>query len=528
MGKQHDVVIVGGGHNGLTVACYLAKAGVDVCIIERLPYTGGGVVSPELAAPGFKTDICAVWHLLIQGNPLITNDELGLMSKFGLKYVMIDPKPQSVILFPDDSYLRIYKDIDKTCQEIAKFSAHDADVYRKFHDWAMKCFNMMLEGLYNPAAPFGAFASVLDQSDEGRDLLRMMMVSADDICDDWGFEDDRVKAAITRPASEMVISPRTKGTGATMLMVVPFLHKFGGGFPEGGSGALSEAMERCIKHYGGTIMTGRHVDKIVIKNNEARSVLLQDGEEIVANKAVISNLSLKQLPSLVGIENLPGDVVKRIERIKFSEFRAINQGYAIHEAPIYTAGDEVTESPLVEFNPLPYKKSLMEYDDLAYGKLVYDMPLVVCQSLLDKSRAPDGKHTLYLYHYAPYDVEDRGHAEWDRIREEVADRVLATLRKQTTNMGDSNIIGRAIESPLDLERRNQANTKGDLTHFGMFFDQIMGNRPLPGWGASTPIKRLWMCGPSCHPGLGVHGGGRAQVQPIMESMGIDFEKVVKR
>ena len=112
MDRSHEVVVVGGGHNGLTVGCYLAKAGVDVCVIEALPHVGGGVVSDELAAPGFINDTCAIWHGFIQANPLILNDELGLISKFGLEY--INPQNQFSVLFPDDTYLTLYRDVDKT------------------------------------------------------------------------------------------------------------------------------------------------------------------------------------------------------------------------------------------------------------------------------------------------------------------------------------------------------------------------------------------------------------------------------
>lgn len=528
MSKKHEVVIIGGGHNGLTVACYLAKAGVDVCVLEAQPFIGGGVITSDLAAPGFKTDICSVWHLLIQANPLITNDELGLISKFGLKYIYLAPRPESMVLFPDDSYLPIYKDIDQTCQAISKFSEHDADLYRKFHDMSLKSFTMMLQGTFNPAIPFGAFASMLDQSDEGRELLRTLMISADDMVTDWGFQDDHVKAAITRPATEILISPETKGTGALVLMMTPFMHTYGGGLPEGGSGALSEAMERCIKHYGGTILTNSLIESVIVKKGVAKSVIVKGGEEIVATKAIISNLNIKQLPVLVGEENLASDFIAKIKRLKFSEYKAINQGYALHEAPAYTAGDEVSKCPIVEFSPIPYKKSLLEFDGLRHGDLIFDMPLVVCQTLLDPTRAPEGKHTLYLYHYAPYDLSDGGPSKWDEIREEAADKVLETLQKQTKNMGKDNIIGRAIETPLDHSRRNLSSLEGDLTHFGMFFDQIMGNRPLPGWNYKTPIDKLWMCGPSCHPGLGVNGGGRGQVQPVMEALGIDFEKVISK
>ena len=120
----------------LTVASYLATAGVDVCVVENLPWVGGGVVSRELAAPGFKTDLCSVWHGFIQPNPLILHDELGLKSKFGLEYV--SPNEQATTVSDDDLFITLYKDLDDTCQSIAKFSEHDAEAYRKFHDWSVK------------------------------------------------------------------------------------------------------------------------------------------------------------------------------------------------------------------------------------------------------------------------------------------------------------------------------------------------------------------------------------------------------
>ena len=525
MAKSHEVIIIGGGHNGLTVASYLAKAGVDVCVVESLPIVGGGVVSAELAAPGFITDPCSVWHGVIQANPLILNDELGLISKFGLKYIR--PEAQLSVLFPDDTYIILYRDVDKTCESIAKFSDHDAEAYKKFHGWAGKFLDILSQGMFNPPAPFGSMASLMDQSEEGRDLLRSLMISGVDICDDW-FESPELKSALTKFCAEASFSPRAKGTGFTLFSYIPLMHKYGGAIPVGGSGALSESMERCILHYGGTILTSSAVEKVIVSSGEAKGVILKGGEEILATKAVISNLNAKQIPALIGQENVPEKYANNLKNLKLSGHRSICMGYALHEPPNYTAGDEINKSFFVEFSPKPYEKFLRNFDDMEYGYIPVDMPVACCQTQLDPTRAPEGKHTLHLFHYTPYDLADGGAAKWDEIREKISDSIMETFQKQTTNMGKDNIIGRSIETPLDLERRNPAMIGGDYGHLGMYLNQLMGNRYLPGWNYKTPVEKFWMCGPSCHPGLGVSGGGRAAVQAVMEDLGIDFESVIKK
>ena len=525
MGRSHEVVIIGGGHNGLTVACYLAKAGVDVCVVEALPKVGGGVITIEPVAPGFKMDPCSVWHGVIQANPLILNDELDLISRFGLEY--INPQNQFSVLFPDNRNITLYRDVDKTCETIARFSAHDAEAYKKFHDWAAKQLDILAQGLFNPAVPFSSMVSLFDQSEEGRSLLRSLMVSGVDICNDW-FESIELKSALTKFCAEALVSPRAKGTGLILFAFIPLTHKYGGAIPVGGSGALSEAMERCILHYGGILLTNSPVEKVMVSSGEAKGVVLKGGEEILATKAVISNLNAKQIPALIGQENVSETYAKNLDNLILSAHRAICMGYALHEPPNFIAGEEVNESFFTEFSPETYEKFLRNFDDMEYGYVPVDMPVVSCQTRLDPTRAPEGKHSMYLFHYAPYDLADGGASRWDEIREETADAVLATVQKQTTNMGADNIIGRFIETPLDLERRNPAMIGGDYSHLGRELSQMMGNRYLPGWGYKTPVEKFWMCGPSCHPGGGVSGGGRAAVQPVMEALGIDFEEVVNK
>ncbi len=525
MAKKHEVVIIGGGHNGLTVAAYLAKAGVDVCVVEALPYIGGGVASAELATPGFKTDPCSVWHGVIQSNPLIRNDELDLQSKFGLEY--INPERQLSVLFPDDSYISIHRNVDKTCETIAKFSDHDADAYKRFHEWSVKLLDVLIEGLFNPPPTFGKLFSLLEQSDEGRSLIRSLMISGVDICDDW-FESPELKIALTKFCAEDLISPRTKGTGFVIFSFIPLMHKYGGGIAVGGSGALSEAMGRCILHYGGTILTSSPVESVIVTSGEAKGIVFKGGEEILAEKAVISNLHAKQIPLLVGAENVPETYAKNLRNLNLSSHRSICTGYALHEAPNFTGGNELNESCTVTFATRSYEEFLRIYDDYEYGYTHIEMPIITCQTRIDPTRAPSGKHTMHLFHHEPYELADGGAAKWDEIGEEIADGILSTLQKQTTNMGADNIIGRWIETPVGLERRNPAMIGGDYNHIGRYLHQMMGNRYLSGWDYKTPVERLWMCGPSTHPGGSVCGGGRAAVQAVMEELGIDFEKVISK
>lgn len=196
--KTYDVVVVGGGHNGLIVASYLAKAGLAVCVVERLDKVGGGAVTREVTVPGFKHDVCSMFHHFIQENPLIANDELGLLSKYGLSYIY--PDPIFAFIFPDGKSLVIYHDINKTCASIAQFSSKDADAYPKFCKAGAQIIKAAVMSLFSPPPPFGRFISFMEASELGREYLRIMLSSPMDILDEW-FESEQVKLALARHAS---------------------------------------------------------------------------------------------------------------------------------------------------------------------------------------------------------------------------------------------------------------------------------------------------------------------------------------
>ncbi len=523
--EKHDVVIVGGGHNGLIVAAYLARAGMDVCVVERLDKVGGGVVSREVTLPGFKQDVCSVVHGSIQANPLIGKDELGLMSKYGLSYYT--PDIQMAFVYPDDSSLIVYRDIDRTCESIRQFSKRDADMYPKFCEYSRQIIKAGQIAYFSPAPPFGRMVSFLDASEMGREYYRVIMSSGVDIAEEW-FESEQMIGALTRWVCENLYSARDKGSG-NYINSFPFFHARGMGIPIGGSGALSEALESCIKDNGGTVKTNATVTGIKVEKGEAKAVILENGEEIAASKAIISNLNVKQLYlELIDAGDLPEGFTERVRRIKQGNVAVLLQLFALNEAPQYKAGGDANKASNLVFVPST-EELLRGMDDAYYGITDVKSPSVFCNSLYDSTRAPEGKHTLYIYHLEPYDLKDGGAAAWDEIKEKAADSVLATVQKHTTNMDSNNILDRWVSTPLDFSRYNLSWIKGDYNHFPLSVTQSYGNRPLPGWGnLRTPLEKLYICGPSAHPGGGVWGGGRATAQVVMEELDIDFRKVVSK
>jgi len=370
--------------------------------------------------------------------------------------------------------------------------------------------------------------SFLDASEEGKEYFRLILSSAWDVVGDW-FESDKVKIALTRFCAEMMIGPQEKGTAGPMFFVSS-LHSWGFPLPVGGSGALTEALTACLKDHGATMKVSSPAKSVKVESGEAKGVILKSGEEILAKKAVVSNINVKQLfLDMLQPEQLPPNFQDKVRRIRPATFSALHQALALKDAPKYRVSGDVESAFHVEAVPATAEEYLRGFDDYQYGVPNTIMPSWSAATVFDPSRAPQGKHTLYLYHFAPYKLKDGGAMKWDDIKQEIADGVLKTAQKYCINLSSENILGRWICSPLDFERMNPAMREGDVCHIGNFLTQLFASRPISGWGHyRTPIRNLYMCGSSTHPGGGVTGGGRAAVQVIMEDLGIDFKKIVTR
>lgn len=522
MARVYDVVVAGAGHHGLTAAAYLAKAGMSVIVLERNEWIGGGVVTREVTLPGFKHDTHSVSHGVIQANPLIRQDELGLQAKYGLEYKY--PETRVATIFDDHTVLVTWFDVDKTCESIAQFSAHDAEAYRKLAEKMKKILPMFIQGMYAPPLPFGPFINMLDSSPEGRELIGIMNRSAFDLIDHL-FENEKVKVHFLKYASEHMTGPEEKGTGLVFYMMIGLTHSYKGGLPVGGSGSLSNALARSIEDRGGEIITGRHVSKVIVEGGKAVGIRTDDGEEFRARKAVIGCFHPQILDSYV--EGLEPAVVEEAKQTQPGSYSALLANYALNENPVFPALEGVPQPLLIECLPSNLEEVRQEFDLLRYGRMPKKTTLVVaCASQHDSTRAPDGKATLYMYNFAPYQLADG--LNWDEEKERLADWMLEDFRNYTSNMGDENILARHVQSPLDHERSSLSFRKGDIMGIGQYLYQFVGRRPIPALSQySVPgVESLYLAGPFMHPGGGVNGGGRGVAVKVLGDLGMDFDDAI--
>ena len=515
---EHDVIVVGGGHNGLTAAAYLAKAGLDVLVLEAKDYVGGGVITKEATLPGFHHDLHAIAHIFIQGNPLIRNDELGLLSRYGLTYVF--PDPSMAVVFPDGDYIAFYRDVHKTAETIARISPADAENYVRFYEFLNPLLDLLMTGFFSPPSTLGHLFGQLDESEVGQEMIRMLMMSYLDVCNEW-FESDKVRAALARWVSEVLAAPEEGGTGAFLLMMVPVIHRYGLGYAVGGSGALTNALAQALGDLGGIIRTNAPVQSFLFTGGRVTGVQLESGDRIEARRAVVADLNIKQIPDMVD-HRFGADWERKVSRIKPISFMLLMGHLALSEAPIFKAGPEVNSAGFQEIAaPLPELRRT--FDDLKYGIPSWNMPGVAVATNWDPTRAPAGKHTLYLLSYVPLELAD---GSWDERKEELFDKVFDTFCGLTTNMSREKVLYRVVESPLDSERFNMSWPKGDPGHFACQLFQFMGYRPMPNMGYRLPADGFYLVGPSTHPGPGVTGGARAGAQAILTDLGMDFDDVV--
>ena len=522
--SKYDIVVMGAGHNGLTAAAYMAKAGKKVLVLERKPHFGGGVSTRELIAPGYWHDEHSNVHIMIQGNPMIREDELGLIGKFGLDYIY--PELPHVSIWDDGTVMRSWKDLDRTCQEIAQYSPRDADAYRRFVGISQGVLPMFMGGLYAPPFPMGAFVAMMDQSEEGRFLLDVMQRSALDVVNQY-FESDRLKIHIVRLVTENLQMPDELGTGMGALLMPGIIHTYGVSMPKGGSGELSKALVRAIEHMCGEVRCNAEVKRVIVSSGKATGLELTDGETIMAKDGVIGAIHPHVLRRFVS--ETPEPVLQRAERVTPSTFSINLLHMALKEKARlrWSEGEGGVMTELLQTHRM--RDMLLDYDHLRRG-VVPPRRLIAGgdNTSNDPSRAPAGGGVFYGVTFAPYDLHEGGPAAWDRMKEEIAQESLRQYRLFYSNLDEDNIIGSLVRSPLDHERDSPASfVKGDIHGCAPFMYQTVGHRPTPDLGhLRVPgIDSLYLVGPFMHPGGGVFGAGRATAIQMMDDMGIDYDKV---
>lgn len=525
MAETYDVIVAGSGHNGLIAAAYMAKAGNKVLILEKNDWFGGGAVTAESVAPGFRHDWHSATHIIIQANPLLRQDELGLIAKYGLRY--IHPEGIFSTIFDDQSAIVSYADLDRTCASIAAVAPADGDAYRRFAMKSKAILPLITAGMFVPPVPQGPFWALLDQSPEGREIMHAAQKSLLDLVNEW-FTDERVKIHLLKFANELLIAPEEKGTGLALYTMPGFVHTYPSGIPVGGSAALVEALIRCLGAYGAELRKNAEVDKVLVESGRATGVRLTTGETIRARQAVIGQIHPWLLDRYV--DGLDPMVAANAKATTTASFSIMAGHLALHASPRYRAGEEAGKVALVNFAPVRLESYRRIFDDFRYGDLGHHAIMAAhVNSQFDPSRAPPGKATLTIFGFGPWELRDGGAAAWDSRKAEHADRLLRHYRHYCENAGDADIIAYHFDSPLDVQRHSPTFQRGDVGGVGKYLHQFGGHRPTAELSqyAVPGIERLYLAGTFMHPPGGITGGGRATAVKICGDLKIDFDRLTR-
>jgi phytoene desaturase len=506
---MYDVIVVGGGHNGLTCACYLQKAGLRVLVLERRPIVGGAVCT-ETMFGGYRIDVGSSAHIMIHLTPVVRELQL---ERFGLEYIDMDPF--AFFPLPDGSgAIEFWRDLDRTCASIERVSPRDAEAYRRFVDFWGAINEGVFKVFLKPPTPgnllttmaTGQFNRAQDNSTGGSlDTLRKIFTSYGQLITEW-FESDAMRTALAWLAAQSGPPPDEIGT-ADFAGWHAMLHRSGAKHPRGGSGMLTQAMQRCLVHYGGEIQLDAEVERIDVANGRVRGVILKDGQSIPA-RAVVSNAHVQTtLLKLVGADQLPGDLAARVGRVRVGNGFGMAVRCAANALPDYLAAPSDGQ-PHSSHHGLQLLCPSLEYLHRAYEDYRQGLPsrnpaaIAMTFSAIDPDIAPPGKHTLFLWgQYHPYELKNG--EDWDSIAEREADKLLEVVYRYAPNMRGT-ITDRYIQTPLELERK-LGLLRGNVMHVEMSFDQMFCFRPLPELSAyKVPgIAGLYLTGASTHPGGGV-------------------------
>ena len=514
MSKTYDVLIIGAGHNGLVTAAYLAKAGLDVLVVERRDRVGGACVTEE-PWPGYRVSTLSYLCSLLQTRII---DDLNL-PKFGFHIYPKDPSFFTV--FPDGRHLFFWQDMARTQEELARFSKRDAEAYPEYEHELVRLAEWV-EKLLMTTPPNIIRRKFSDLIGLGRlgldaikfrdsDLIRMVKIMTQSVRNylDERFESDQIKATL---ATDGVIGtnggPSTPGTAYIMLH-----HVMGGatgvrglwGFVRGGMGSISEAIAQSAIAAGAKVQTGSGVSKILVRGGQAYGVALDSGEEITGRIVISSADPKRTFLSMLDPADLEDSFREGVEKIHI-EGCSIKINLALDSLPDFTALPGSTLGP--QHKATAHICPSMDYVDRAWEDASAGRPStnpmleITIPTTYDDSIAPPGKHIMCIFaQYAPYHLRD---GDWDSLKEGFADKCIDLIAQYAPNI-PSAIIHRQVISPLDMEREYSL-TGGNIFHGDMTIDQLFFMRPVAGWASyRTPLKGLYMCGSGTHPGGGVMG-----------------------
>jgi phytoene dehydrogenase-like protein len=525
LADRYDAIVIGGGHNGLVAAAYLARAGLKTVVLERRHILGGAAVTEEVF-PGFRFSVASYVVSLLR--PEIIRDlELP---RHGLEILPLDGTFTPL----DGDYLWRVNDHWRTVRELRRWSRMDAEAYEEYGQLMLDMARFIKPILsivppdpgrvdprpWIPLARLARRFQSLPRRHEAT-FIQLMTMSAADFLDQW-FETDPLKA--TMAASGIIGTFQgVRSPGTAYVLLHHYMGEIDGAFrawgiPKGGTGGVSEAIASAARAQGAQIRTEAPVARILTKDHRAVGVALETGEEISAEIILSSADVRRTMLDLIEPGTLQPEFEAEVRRYKFRGSSG-KVNLALDGLPDFTClpnADDVEHlRGAISFSPsVDYMERA--YDDAKYGSFSASPYIdIVIPSLVDPSMAPPGKHVMSCFvQYAPYHLSNG--RQWDdATREAFGDTVIATIARRAPNL-EKLILHRQVLSPLDLER-TFGLTEGNIFQGELSLEQLFFSRPVPGWAQyRMPVRGLWLCGSATHPGGGLMGapGRIAALQAI--------------
>ena len=513
--SEWDVIVIGGGPNGLMTAAYLAKAGLKVALIERRYEIGGGLVTEEILFPCYYSNAHVIYHLMVDYMPVLRDFNLD---NHGMAW--IKPNLQTAMVFEDGRSLLLTRMVEDTRDSFMRYSVKDAMAFGKLMRTWRKIVDEIIAPLtYLPAMSPMDLSVTLDKTDVGRELLELSEKSPYEIITE-NFENDRIRALLLYVSCMWGLDPRETGTGLFVpLLLCRGINKC---YCYGGSHKFAGALAREIVAAGGTILDMCEVSNIITQNGKAIGVETKEGRTLKA-KAVISSLDPHTtFLDLVGRENLPGTLKESVEGWVYDKWSFYTLHVASKEKPHYKAEEPwANESFMTIFGIESTDQLLAHWDNVVAGKIGDNFGgHSTCESFFDPHlvRSPWGGEVSFFQMHAPYDIE----GGWEKRSPELQEAVLDKWQKVAPNFTRDKIIDTNSETPEDIEIRFPNMRRGSIKHGDYRPTQLNTFRPnVECSGHSTPIEGLYVCGVSTYPGgLVLGGSGYLAANKVAEDMGV--------
>jgi len=523
---SYDAIVVGGGHHGLIIACYLQKAGMKTAIFEMQSKLGGAVTSEVGPVPGFTLNVSSSWTRFY-GHPAYADFNLREM---GLEYIF--PDENEAMVFDNDTCLVGYsalkvvdpltgktevshENLQRTLNEISRFSQKDADTAEElFRRYLKKWKSAMGMYRFTPPVPWGkknALEKLCDDPKDGIDPLYQFMTSQQLAYD--LFESEELRTLFIRAAMTSF-----GGAPHDVIGLHGFIHAIGlvlswepAAIAKGGSQSISNALQEAFREMGGDFFVRNEVVKLLIQHDKANGIRLKDGTEIEAKRLVVSNLSALQAIQLIGEEHLDPKIVRRVENIRYDRHNVVWAVLAMHELPQYKAASfnpDCGPQPRMYIGPRNADYMANQYLSEIFVRGIANRLFLFVgpDSIWDSSRAPEGKHIIGIEEFsAP--ARFFSASRWQELRNEFEAAIIKEWQIYAPNMTRDNIIASHIVTPYDIQLSHPNMHEGSIACGDMIISQMDRFRPTPELSNyRTPIKNFYLCSSACHNGVGTGRG----------------------